>query len=760
MGVSGKRGGDCTDSPILRFSDAVCDALRAVRSDSFRSCQAPLAVTALLFLTLIPMRVGAQAPALDDLTRLRQSFQARGIPVEISADQMSYSREQDMVAAEGRVRLSQGTLSLDADRALLYRGTGRVTAEGRISARDGDDTLSADSLELDLTTRSGRISNGRLFLARDHYYITGTRIERLADESYRFEQATITSCDEPAEPGGRVPWKIRARKLRVAPEQSLTARDVVFSVLDVPVVYLPYLIWPVKTERQTGLLPPHVGYSTREGLKVRQPLFITLGGSQDVTVTLDERTQRGRGGALEYRYKLSRRSSGEVEVEVFNDHEEDRVRRRVATLQVIQFSERLELRISGEYLSDETILRDLHEQTADRTKQFVESNLFLTYRDGYQSLTALARYTRDLANPDDDQTQLLPQIEYRLPSVAVAGTSLFLAGQGSYTNFWRRTATSTQRVDAFPVLVWRQAVPPGLLITPRLGVRETLYRSDALAGGDIRRELGVAGLGLAGAVDREIVGRRGGRVRHVVEPAVLYTYIGDPHDEVRPQFDEIDAVAEQNLVTATLTNRVIASGGGPTPESGPWEPLWVRLTQTYRVAHRPDGEAWSPLRGEATFRTRRSLVFDVDAFYDHAGRELVAVDTDASVLFATVADLTLGRRSTRPDGVLPQRGDILDPLALGAVVPGPRTETDYYTILAHLYLPGGVVLANKTYYNRQTRAYTEIAYGILYQAQCWSVSLTYQDLPDRNEVGVLFTLVGATSLDSKFVPGLFDRPTR
>jgi hypothetical protein len=35
--------------------------------------------------------------------------------------------------------------------------------------------------------------------------------------------------------------------------------------------------------------------------------------------------------------------------------------------------------------------------------------------------------------------------------------------------------------------------------------------------------------------------------------------------------------------------------------------------------------------------------------------------------------------------------------------------------------------------------------------------VTYQDQPDRNELGVLFTLVGGTGADSKAMSGLFDR---
>jgi LPS-assembly protein len=245
-----------------------------------------------------------------------------------------------------------------------------------------------------------------------------------------------------------------------------------------------------------------------------------------------------------------------------------------------------------------------------------------------------------------------------------------------------------------------------------------------------------------------------------VEPAVLYTYVGDPRVSPHPQFDEIDQIVEQNLVTATLTTRVRAVPSPGIPAGDAWEPLWARVSQTFRVAHRPDGEAWSPVRVEAAVRSRRAFQIDIDAFYDHAAGALVSFDTDARVLAGSFGDLTVGRRSTGQDGALAQRGDFLDPLALGTVQTGPRDQTEYYTALAHVALPGGVTLANKIYYNRQTSAFTEIDYGILYRAQCWSVSVTYQDQPDRNELGVVFTLVGDTSLERLIVPGLFDRPAQ
>jgi hypothetical protein len=233
----------------------------------------------------------------------------------------------------------------------------------------------------------------------------------------------------------------------------------------------------------------------------------------------------------------------------------------------------------------------------------------------------------------------------------------------------------------------------------------------------------------------------------------MYTYIGNSRNDVYPQFDEIDSIQEQSLVTATLTNRLVVPD--PVTPVGAWEPLWVRFTQTYRLAHRPAGEKWSALRGEATFRSRRVFQFDIDAFYDYALRTVTVFDTELRATLARYGDVAVGHRSTRPEVAVPQKGDILDPLALGTLVTNPHAEVDYYTIFARAYLPWGVELANKTYYDRQSGKYTEIAYGLLYRAQCWSVTFTYQDYPDRNEFGVMLTLLGATSVESKAVSGLF-----
>jgi len=251
---------------------------------------------------------------------------------------------------------------------------------------------------------------------------------------------------------------------------------------------------------------------------------------------------------------------------------------------------------------------------------------------------------------------------------------------------------------------------------------------------------------------------------HGIEPSVLYAYVGERAGHAHPRFDEVDEAGESHAVTASIINRVTRRRVGAPDHDA----FWVRLTQTYRIARGADPaiglepDAWSPLRWETVARVGDSLTIDSDVFYEHSGRarRFAVVDTDVLWTWSPYGDLFIGHRSTRaaaPDRPLPVRGDLLDPLSLNGLATETREAVDYLIAGGRINLPRGFVLANKTYYDRRLNRYAEIDYGLQYNAQCWNVTFTYQDFPEKNEFGVVVTLVGATSVDSKMMSPLFER---
>ena len=69
----------------------------------------------------------------------------------------------------------------------------------------------------------------------------------------------------------KIPVNLRVNVVKVG--GYATAQNTTVEILGVPVVWLPWLIFPVKTERETGVLFPHFGLRGDAGLGAGLPLF-------------------------------------------------------------------------------------------------------------------------------------------------------------------------------------------------------------------------------------------------------------------------------------------------------------------------------------------------------------------------------------------------------------------------------------------------------------------------------------------------------
>jgi hypothetical protein len=85
-------------------------------------------------------------------------------------------------------------------------------------------------------------------------------------------------------------------------------------VKDVPTLYLPYMIVPVKTKRQTGLIFPRVGATSSHGFVYVQPLFIAIDKHQDATLAGGTYSAQGPRYEAQYRYKSYNGIGGQTDV--------------------------------------------------------------------------------------------------------------------------------------------------------------------------------------------------------------------------------------------------------------------------------------------------------------------------------------------------------------------------------------------------------------------------------------------------------------
>jgi len=329
--------------------------------------------------------------------------------------------------ARGNVRITAKDTSLTADWMVFNEEIGRGAATGDIVYTTKDDTLRASFIEFNVDTQRGILFDAAFDSEKDQFRLRGDEIVKHGDDRYSFERGVFTTCECPDEKD-RKPWEIRAGSADVEVGGYGTARNTTFDILGVPVVWLPWMIYPLKTERETGLLFPEFGYSGRNGAEIGLPIFWAAHESVNVIATPGWMSERGATAGLEIEYVFGEHSKGEVAGHYVHDTSIDPYsnkdpfgRERWAVDGEKDYFLPLDLRFKTDFafISDNEFLQDFDYLDEDVDDRFLISNAFVGRsfaEDGrFGALTAVV-YSDDLQNPDDqDRDRFLLQ---RLPTVA------------------------------------------------------------------------------------------------------------------------------------------------------------------------------------------------------------------------------------------------------------------------------------------------------------------------------------------------------
>ncbi len=209
------------------------------------------------------------------------------VPALLSADEVEYDRERDIVTARGSVEIIQGGRALRADLITFDRARGVVNASGNVSlVEPTGDAVFADHAELTEDLREGAIRNFRALLA-DWSRLAGAAGQRSGGKLTTLRKVVYSPCAPCQEDPTRAPlWQIKAARATHDQEKATVRyRDAWVEIAGVPVLYTPYLEHPDGTvKRQSGLLLPSFGASNVLGPFYAQPLYLTLGRSADLTL--------------------------------------------------------------------------------------------------------------------------------------------------------------------------------------------------------------------------------------------------------------------------------------------------------------------------------------------------------------------------------------------------------------------------------------------------------------------------------------------
>ena len=302
-----------------------------------------------------------------------------GTPVTVYADRIQNLERERLLLAEGNVQVEQGDVRLEADRLEINTETGEAVATGRVVMFDGRDRLNGERIEYSLRTGTGIVYKAQ-GVAEPHFFFSGNSMERFGDKAYRIQRGVFTTCEDetPA-------WSVRLGSATAHLDDWMWGTNASFWVWRVPLVpFIPFFATSLRKDRHSGLLMPTFGSSEDKGFFVRQPIYIVLGDSQDLTLSPAYFEKRGFGIGATYRYIRREGSRGEVDGFYLHDTEESPdydADRWVASLRHEEIiTPRMVLKADVARVSDNEFLGDFADSLDERSTQRLDSNISLSQR--------------------------------------------------------------------------------------------------------------------------------------------------------------------------------------------------------------------------------------------------------------------------------------------------------------------------------------------------------------------------------------------
>lgn len=219
---------------------------------------------------------------------------------------------ENVLTLTGQVQIIFKDQHLRADRARVNFRAKTIEAEGNVVITSPQATVGAASVALDYEANTGVIYDG--YVKSGPVIFEGKQLSKLSTDEYLVEEASFTSCANCPET-----WLFSGTRIRAQLGGYAFIKNSILKVGGINVFWLPYLIVPLKSDRQTGLLTPEFEVSDYGGATLGQSFFWAIDRSQDATFGLKLYEKRGAKTLLNYNYALGENSRGEFNGALLRD---------------------------------------------------------------------------------------------------------------------------------------------------------------------------------------------------------------------------------------------------------------------------------------------------------------------------------------------------------------------------------------------------------------------------------------------------------
>jgi LPS-assembly protein len=520
------------------------------------------------------------------------------------------SKTGTVYTVDENVVITYGDRVVRADHVEFDTETGDLTATGHLRVTGGrnHEDIKASHGTMNMKDQTGRFydvdgsvglknpaSHAMVYANSNPFLFTGRIVVRTGPEEYEIYDGTLTSCQLP-----NPDWMLYAGKFTVDSVKA-KAQKSVFRLMNIPVLFLPYVTHPVDAEsRQSGVLIPElpITHSSTKGFVTGEQFYWAINRSADVTVGAQYYSLRGWEQSGMFRYRglgndfAKARYSGLLDRGIttngvyLNQGGED-----------VTFSGRHDFSAQTRIVGDAEYLSSFayREAFAEGFSLAVSSDIFSVFygvheADGFSESIRSDRYQglKLSAVAATPTTPAIPEEQVRIfhaPSLDFSGTEHELGRSGLFWSFEASqaglsrvqpsfaTGGLTQRLDVHPEIAYPMSFG-GWNIRASAGLRETVYNRSrhapygpnalpvelpsSLNRSDGEVEVEVRAPVVERTFDSKKVEKMFGHdLRHTIEPEFTYRYVGGVNNFLNVlRFDDVDIASDTNELEYGVTQRL------------------------------------------------------------------------------------------------------------------------------------------------------------------------------------------------------------
>lgn len=184
--------------------------------------------------------------------------------VRYDGQRIEFLVPKNRIVLDGLAHLVYREIELNAKRVEFDSEKQTLVARGSPQILEKGDRLNGHLMTYDLGTRTGTVYEAKTAYERGLY--RGDRIRKAGDDQLDVLHGSYSTCDL-----DQPHYHFSSRWMKIYLKDKLVAKPVVFYLRNIPVLALPFYVFPIKPGRHSGFLFPQFefGFSNRSGQFLR-----------------------------------------------------------------------------------------------------------------------------------------------------------------------------------------------------------------------------------------------------------------------------------------------------------------------------------------------------------------------------------------------------------------------------------------------------------------------------------------------------------